>query len=121
MNIAEKVAQAHAGLAGDRIYPNKFPQEQDGGPVWPAIRYTIAQDAEATICGSDTGDTDDFRVQVDYVAEGYDDGKALRDAAVVAMQELDPPCVRVGGLELWDEETKTHRFLVQYLITPSSS
>ena len=109
------------GLVGGRCYPSHFPQESDL-PTWPAIRYTvIGQDDEETICGTDAVGTDDVRVQIDGVAKTHGAVLALRDQIITALQNTDPPCSRQpGGFQTFDEETKTHRVVLDYVFQQSS-
>lgn len=117
MNVGDTIKAALSSLAGGRVTPNKFDQAPQ--PVWPAIRYTVAsRDPDVTIDGTDTGDSDDVRVQIDFVATDYTAAKALRDQGVSALQSAT--CVRAGEFETYDTETKTHRFVVDFIFSPST-
>jgi hypothetical protein len=117
--ISGVVFTALRSLVADKCYPSAFPQEPL--PTWPAIRYTIVSEAPIEdLCGTDTVETDDVSVQVDAVARTYGAMIALRDQVITAMMALDPPAVRVGGFETYDEETKTHRAILDYVFYPSS-
>lgn len=119
--IGGVVFDALKSLVSNRCYPNTFPQPPKV-PIWPAIRYTvISQEPVPDICGTDVGDTDDTRVQIDCVAASYGDAYALRQSVIAAMQLVAPPCLRDGGFETYDSETKTHRMSVDYLFHPSST
>lgn len=120
MNIGDTVFAALDGLVSNRCYPNTFPQEAQ--PTWPAIRYSvISRDPDQTIDGTDNGDSDDIRVQVDFVATSYEAARTLRNSGDTAMRAITtPPCVRVAEFETYDVETKTHRFVVDYLFHPST-
>lgn len=121
MNVAETIKEALGTLAGGRCTPNTFPQGS-GAPSWPAIRFTVAaRDPDQTIDGTDEGETDDIRVQFDFVDKSYADAKTLRDQAVAILIALPTPCVRVSEFETYDTETKTHRFVVDVQFHPSSS
>lgn len=104
-----------------RCYPNTFMQPDGKLPVWPAIRYQlISSDNVPDICGTDTMDTDDTRVQVDGAAKTYGGMITLRDGIIAAMQATDPPCVRDGLFETYDDETKTHRVSLDFIFYASS-
>lgn len=118
------VNAALKGLVANRCYPVIFPQNEAGDITiaWPAIRYTIvSSDNPADICGTDSMDTDDTRVQIDVVAKTHGAAVTLRDQVITAMMGLSPPAVRVGnGFQGWDSETKTYRIILDYLFTASS-
>lgn len=119
--ITGVVFTALRGLVSDRCYPVIFPQPP-AIPPWPAIRYQlISIEPIPDICGTDTGETDTTRVQIDYVAKTHGAAATLRDAARAALMLVDPPCVRDGGFETYDAETKTYRASDDYLFHPSSS
>jgi hypothetical protein len=119
--ISAVVFTALRGLVSDRVYPSTFAQPDGNLPSWPAIRYTItAADPHADLCGTDTGETDDARVQIDVVAKSYGAMVSLRDQVMTALLDLDPPAVRDGSFETYDTETKTHRAVLEYSFYPSS-
>jgi hypothetical protein len=107
-------------LVSNRCYPNTFPQAGKE-PEWPAIRYAIVSRAPvADACGTDDGSTDEVRVQIDFVARTYGAALALRDAGVAALSATDPPCLRDGEIENYDEQTRTHGVTVDFIFSPSS-
>lgn len=117
--ISAVMFTALRGLVNDRVYPNTFPQ--GSVPVWPSIRFVVlSQDAIEDITGTESVITDDVRLQIDVVAKTYGAAITLRDQAINALQNLDPPCVRVGGFEEFDSETTTHRCVLDYVFHPSS-
>lgn len=105
------------GLVDGRCYPNTFPQGRT--PTWPAIRYIVTDSLPTPdVCGTDLGETDETRVQVDCVALTYGAVIILRDQVIVAMQ--NPLCIREGMFETYDSETKTHRVVIEFTFHPSS-
>ena len=119
MNVAAVIKDALGPLVGDRVHPNTFPQPPQT-PVWPAVRFTVInRDPDVTVDGTDDGESDDVRVQLDIVATGYEAARALRDTCLAVLQS--PTCVRAGESETYDTETKTHRFIVDVVFTPSTS
>lgn len=117
--ISAVVFTALRGLVDDRCYASTFKQVTDGAE-WPAIRYTISSDPNASLCGSDRS-VDDARVQIDVVAKTYGAMDALRAQVVLALEAVTPPCVRESEIETYDTETKTHRAILDYSFYPSSS
>jgi len=116
------VYTALKALVADRCYPSTFPQSPTNDAIWPAIRYTIiSADPVPDICGTDTGETDQTTVQVDYVAKTHGAAVALREQGRAALMATFPPCTRQNGFEIYDSETKTHRATDDYLFQPSSS
>ncbi|MEK1930958.1 MAG: DUF3168 domain-containing protein [Pararhizobium sp.] len=110
-----------APLVDGRCYASTFMQEADL-PKWPAIRYTvISEDNEETVCGTDDTSTDDVRVQIDLVAKTHGAALALRDAAIAALMTHEPPPARSSGFQTYDEATKTHRAMVEYVFQQSSA
>jgi len=122
-------------LVADKVFPNEFPQElveppnlgpenvtSVRYPTWPAIRYQILNSDNApTICGTDNEDTDDTLVQIDVVARTYGAMTALVTAVISALQNTDPPCLRVNLFQTKDEETGTHRGILRYTFYASST
>lgn len=110
------------GLVSNRVHPSKLPQEPDGPIIVPAIRYTIvSSEPFEDLCGTDDGETDDTRVQIDCVAKTHGAMLTLRDQVRNAMMSLDPPARRQGGFQTYDFETETHRAVEDYLFQASSS
>lgn len=121
MNVGATLKTVLGTLVAGRITPNTFPQEPLT-PTWPAIRYTvISRDADIDIEGTDDGEADDIRVQLDLVAKSYEAARSLRNDVVARLIDLTPPCARVGEFETYDVETKTHRVVIDVLFAPSTS
>lgn len=120
MNVGETLKAALGSLVENRVWPNRFPQEAT--PTWPAIRYTVvSREPDQIIEGTDDGETDDIRVQLDIVTKAYADTQTLRGQVVAALQAVTPPCVRLAEFEDFDAETKTHRAMLDVQFHPSSS
>lgn len=102
--------------------PSRFVQHDPPRvPEWPAIRYTvISSDNEETVCGTDSVATDDVRVQIDVVAKTHGGMLTLRDQVITALMANNPPPARQGGFQTYDEETKTHRAVLDYVFQQSS-
>jgi hypothetical protein len=109
-------------LVAGRVYASVFPQE-DTAPTWPAIRFTVVADTPfPDQCGSEDTDSDDTRVQIDIVADGYDEVLALKAAAIAALATSTPAALREpGGFETYDADTRTHRAVLDYTFQPSSA
>lgn len=120
--IEAVVFNALRSLVSDRCYPTTFEQPPDGRlPTWPAIRYTvISSDNPVDICGTDNVDTDDTLIQLDLVAKTHGAVVMLRDQVINAMMNLDPPAVRQTQFQTYDDVTKTHRIVLDYLFAASS-
>jgi uncharacterized protein DUF3168 len=114
--ISGVIFQSLRSLVDNRVYPSTFPQT----PTWPAIRYTIRREAAIVLCGTDLGQTDDSRVQIDVVAQSYAATVALRDQVIAALDDVSPPCTREFEAETYDTETKTHRVILEFSFYPSS-
>ena len=121
--ISAVIHSTLGSLVNGRCYPNTFMQPDGGLPQWPAIRYTIASsDPALDICGTTNMMLDDTRIQLDVVAKTYGAAAVLRDLAIAAMMNVNPPAVRqTGGFETYDVETKTHRVVLEYVFHPSSA
>lgn len=120
--IAAVVNSACKAIFANRFYPTTFAQKDGGLPRWPAGRYTIIDAVpSATVCGTDDESTDDVRVQIDVVADTLSDCMSLTADVVAAMQATDPPCTRDSGPRyIFDEETRTHRSVTDFVFYPSS-
>lgn len=115
------VRAACKSIFSGRFYPDTFLQKDGGLPQWPAGRYTIiSADNTETVCGTDDQSTDDTRVQIDVVANTYDERETKTSAVIAAMMNLEPPASRVGLFKTFDEETRTYRTVLDYLFQPSS-
>lgn len=121
--IEAVIFTALKGLVSNRCYPSTFPQKDDGtlATRLPAIRYTVVSVSPVLdVCGTDDGSTDDTQVQLDLIAASHPEALTLRDQVIAALQDTDPPCAREGGFVTFDEETRTHRVVIDYVFSPSS-
>lgn len=108
-------------LVNNRCYPLTFIQPDGQLPIWPAIRYTLLNGSDANdLCGSATVDTDDASVQIDLVARTHGAVVTLRDQVIAAMMTFALPATRQSNGQEFDEQTKTYRVTLEYLISPSS-
>ncbi len=130
--ISGVIYTALQSLVSGRCYPSRFPQDASGAPgtsaptlsapQWPAIRYTIVDaQNEPTICGTDSVETDDTRVQIDVVALTHGAMLTIRDQVIAALLSTDPPGYRENYFETWDAETKTHRGILLFSFFASSA
>jgi hypothetical protein len=132
-NIPRSVARTLATVAtlSGRIYEGTFPQPP-AVPVWPAARFTfVGNTPYAALCGDSDIDADDVRVQIDLVVDAAGGTAALhtlRRAVIAAMSamvvqsgESPLPSTRDTDLYEYDAETKTHRFILDFLLFSSSS
>lgn len=123
MNVHAVLYAALGPLVGNRYHPNTFPQE-DGAPTWPAIRGTVVTATPfPDQCGTDDGETDEVEVQLDVVAEAYDQMYALAGpggTVRAALAMTAPVGLRTGYSETFDTETKTHRGVLTYRFGESS-
>ncbi len=115
------VRAACKSIFDGRFYPDTFLQKDGGLPRWPAGRYTvISADNAETVCGTDDQSTDDTRIQIDVVDVTYQGREDKVVEVIAAMQDLEPPCSRVGLLKTYDEPTRTYRTVLDYLFYASS-
>jgi hypothetical protein len=113
--------EALIALVGTRVYPTTFQQKDGGLPQWPALRYTMVDAVSSvTIDGTDDESTDDSRVQVDIVANTLREVNEILPLVIASMQATDPPCYRDGLRKTFDDETRTHRAIVDFIFTPST-
>lgn len=79
---------------------------------------------DVDICGDGGEETADARIQIDLVvseAAGFAELEKLWGHVMSDMEGLDdPPAVWDGRQTMFDEETRTHRCILEYLIYPSS-
>jgi hypothetical protein len=131
-NIPRSVARTLATVVtlGTRIYEGTFPQPAGVPPAYPAARYTfVGNTPYAALCGDSDIDADDVRVQIDLVVQtSQADLHTLRRAVIAAMSamvvqvgESPLPSTRETDLYEYDAETKTHRFIIDFLLFPSSA
>jgi hypothetical protein len=108
-------------LVSNRVYPVVFPQPVSGLPVWPAIRYvTVSSVPIEDLCGDGDDQTAEVRVQLDVVATTYAAMRALRLQVMEKMRTFDTPARLALSSEDYDEETKTHRGILDYDLHGSS-
>lgn len=106
-----------------RFYPTTFMQQDSGLPQWPAGRFTVIDAVPfEDVCGTDDGETDDTRIQIDIVANTHNERATLEAQVIVAMMGItDPPCVRdIGPRHSFDEPTRTFRSTIDFLFHASS-
>lgn len=121
MSASTALFDSLRGLFSDRVYPGTFPQPP-ARPAWPACRVAlISARTYVDQCGQDGGETDDEAYQLDIVALGYDEMRALVRQARLALVAVDPPCVVDNVGYGFDAETKTHRTHMDVTFYPSSS
>ena len=120
--IASVVNSACKSIFANRFYPTTFVQKDGGMPRWPAGRYTIIDAVPSpTVCGTDDETTDDVRVQIDVVADTLAECMSLTADVIDALSATEPPCVRDSGPRyLFDEPTRTHRAVMDFIFYPSS-
>lgn len=121
MSLESDLFDALKTLVSNRVYPLTFWQPSGALPTWPAIRYTLSgAEPGATVCGDSGEATADVRVQLDLVATTYTALRTLRTAVLAAMVPFATPALWDGEDEEYDEETKTFRARLDYVIYPSS-
>lgn len=121
--IEAVIFTALKGLVANRCYPSTFPQTPEGqlATRLPAIRYSvISVEPMVDVCGTDDVSTDDTHIQVDAIAASHPEALTLRDQIIAALMNTDPPCAREGGFVTFDEATRTHRVVLDYVFSPSS-
>lgn len=124
MSVEQDVIDAIKARVDNRAYINAFAQPTER-PTWPAARVTVASvTPDVDICGDGGEETAESRIQIDIVvseAAGYTVLTALKDQVMSDMVGFDPPAVWDAKRISFDEETRTHRCSLDYLIYPSSS
>lgn len=122
--IDATVRAALKDIFSGNVYANVFPQLSNGqiNSKLPAARFQIVSATNAgTVCGTGDRSTDDTRIQVDVVAGDWDALSPLVDDVIAAMQATDPPCTRDNYFTTFDEPTRTHRAVLDFIFTPSSA
>ncbi len=119
MSIEADLTTALSGIVSDRFYAETFPQTDT--PVWPAMRYLLWAVPLGDLCGDGDDSDNDARVQLDLVAVGYAELRALRLQVRTVMAAFDPPAIQEDEVPGFDPETKTHRCVLTYMLHPSSS
>jgi hypothetical protein len=123
MSIEEDVRDAIKPHVSNHAYMDVFPQAVSV-PVWPAARISIISLVpDVDLCGDGGEVTAEYRIQIDLVvpeASGYSALKTLQAAVLATMQTFDPPAILDAMRTEYDEETRTRRSSIDYLIHPSS-
>lgn len=123
MSVEQDVIDQIKARVDNRAYLNAFSQPEES-PTWPAARVTVASvTPDVDLCGDGGEETADTRVQIDLVvteAAGYTALNTLKDQVMSDMVGFDPPAVWDAKRISFDEETRTHRCSLDYLIYPSS-
>ncbi|MNK93877.1 hypothetical protein D3C87_1140610 [compost metagenome] len=121
MSLEQTIYQALAPLVGARVHASVFPQKPDV-PVTPAILFTfISEEAAEDICGDDTAQTANTRVQVDIYSTDFDSTRSLRVQVLTAMAAVTPPTRCVGGFSTYEPDLKLHRASLDFIHYPSST
>jgi len=124
MSIEEDVRDAVKPHVANRAYISVFPQPS-GAPVWPAARISVVSLVpNVDLCGDGGVETAEYRIQIDLVvteASGYSALTALRNGVLESMKSFVPPAILDAVRPDYDEETRTHRSSIDYLIYPSSA
>jgi hypothetical protein len=106
-------------LVGNRVTANTFAQVVT--PIWPAIRYTFSNTPLVDSLGDGDDETSERSVQLDVVAVNDSQARALRLSVMAAMRTFDPPAILDNDFSTFDDETKTHRKILQYTFHGSTS
>lgn len=113
------VVAALRPLVSNRVYVRTFLQPS-GLPTWPAIRLVVVSVTPyPDACGDGGDDGADFRLQVDLAhaaAAGETAFQALRAQVKTAMAGLGAEYVWDGEFNDFDEQTKTNRVALDYLV-----
>lgn len=114
MSLEADLFSALKSLVGNRMSPNTFPQPPNV-PVWPAIRYSVVDSVPVVdLCGDGDDFTAQSRVQLDCVADTYAGARSLRLSVMGVMRTFSPPAILELSSGLYDDETQTHREILQY-------
>lgn len=123
MSVETDVVDAIKSRVSNRAYVNLF-AEPAQEPTWPAARVSVISPIpDVDICGDGGEETADFRVQIDLVVEeasGYSSLKSLQTLVMADMAAFTPPAIWDSARFEFDEETRTHRCSLDYLIYQSS-
>lgn len=122
MSLKDDLFTALKALVSNRVYPDTFPQVS-GVPYAPAIRYTLAGGTTwQDLCGDGEAETDDVRLQLDWIGRTADERETLTPLIRAAMKTLDPPCVMDGPVVTsFDSETKVYRAMAFWTSQGSST
>jgi len=122
MSIEQELFSALRGLVADRVFPNVFLQPDGTLPTWPSIVYSFVSNVpEEDLCGDGDDSTSDHRVQIDVVDLTYKGMRAMRLLVMEAMRGLPTPARLQIDFDMYEEETKTHRCVMDYMIGGSST
>jgi hypothetical protein len=121
MYLQSDLFAALRGLCADRVYPNVFPQVENGTTqVWPSIRYTVTSSVPVEdLCGDGDDGTADVSVQLDAVAVTHTAMLAFRLQVLEAMRALSTARLQSSSNE-YDAEVKVFRAILQYTFSGSS-
>lgn len=121
--IEQDVVDAIKSRVSNRAYVNVFAQAE-AEPVYPAARvFLVSGTPDVDLCGDGGEETADFRIQIDIAVNegaGYSALKTIQTLVMADMAAFDPPAVCDSFRSEFDEETRTHRCSLDYLIYPSS-
>jgi hypothetical protein len=121
VSLKSDIFDALKALVNNQVLPDKFDQEANA-PIVPAIRYTLAGGATWEDLEGDGDDsTDDFRIQIDWIARTAEARDALTPLIRTAMKTLSPPCRMQGRpITTFDAETKVYRASADWISYGSS-
>jgi hypothetical protein len=121
MSLSDTVFDALKGLVSQRCYPDRFPQVTT--PIWPAIRVTfVGGNVNEDLEGDGDENSDDPRIQIDWVAATQSERDALTPQVRAAMKAITDPPLRMQGTPMYqfDAETKTFRGTADWVAHPST-
>lgn len=121
MSLELTIFNALKGLVSNRVHASTFPQ-QPAVPITPAILFTfISDEVTDDICGDDTAQTANTRVQVDIYSTDFDSTRALRLQVLAVMALITPPTRSAGGFSTYEPDLKLHRVSLDFISYPSST
>lgn len=121
--VLEEVVAALRPLVGNRVYARTVLQSA-GLPTWPAIRVSVVSATPYPDSCGDGGDAAaDFRLQIDVAVaatSGETAMQTLRAQVMAEMADLGPQYVWDGEFNDFDEQTRTNRCALDYMVYLSS-
>jgi hypothetical protein len=121
MSLESQLFDALKSIVSNRVYPVTFLRANGVPPVWPSIRYSFVSIVPAFgLCGDSGDDGADTRLQIDCVALTYAEARSVRDNVMAAMVNFLIPAIYQDTFESYDQETKTYRTQLDYVIYKSS-
>ncbi len=111
--LAERLVTLLSGVAGGRVYPLVAPQPA----TTPYVIYQrVASSVENVLAGNGSPPINNTRLQIDIYAKTYAESQSVADSVESAMLGWSERNVQLSSLDLYEDDVKLFRVLMDFSV-----